>query len=127
MKKLYHFSMQSFTRYAGLAPNGDVVSVPVGRIPLMVWPNGRWCWEANTYLGSLLERGLSTRTRGGTLLTYAAHISHLLRYCAATLRRTRFIELTDGQFTDFVRGLSAVPESGPPLRNRNTVRAIGHT
>lgn len=81
--------------------------VPVGRdasgVPLVLWPGGGWCFEANAYMLRLVDRGLSRFNRGGTLATYAAHLSHLIRFCANN--NLEFLELTDASFTLFVRGL----------------------
>lgn len=84
---------------------GDTaVGRDASNIPLVVWPNGRWCFEANAYMLRLLDRGLSRFNRGGTLSTYATYLSHLIRFCANN--SIEFRELTDSSFTLFIRGIS---------------------
>lgn len=97
-------------------------------MPLIVWPNGHWCYPANAFMLRLVDKGLSRFNRGGTLGTYAAHISHLLRYCADNQRD--LIELSDTHFTIFVNSLKAArysPGSVAPRLDPSTVIAIANT
>ncbi|TAH13920.1 MAG: site-specific integrase [Curvibacter sp.] len=84
---------------------GDAaVGRDASNIPLVVWPDGRWCFEVNAYMLRLLDRGLSRFNRGGTLSTYATYLSHLIRFCANN--SLEFRELTDSSFTLFIRGIN---------------------
>jgi len=125
-KKLYYFSGLDFTLPYHVNGNGVVTRKSASGIPILLWPNGRWCISANMYVLSLYNRRLSRRDRGGTLLTYAANISHLLRFAFAN--RTDLHELTDNQFTLFINGLSAEWRASNPTvktRDSNSVIAIG--
>ena len=72
------------------------MTTPAHDIPMLSWPDGRWCLPANIYMLELYHRGLSRKNHGGTLLTYAANITHLLRYCFDN--QIDFPDLTDNQF-----------------------------
>ena len=102
------------------------ITASAENIPMMHWPDGRWCLQANVYIMELYWRGLSRKDRGGTLLAYATNISHLIRYCFAN--KIDFIDLTDNEFSLFIRALSGEKqksEPSVPVRNSNTVIAIG--
>ena len=95
-------------------------------IPFISWPDGSWCLPANLYMQELYRRGLSTRQRGGTLATYAAGLSHLLRFCWELKRDPR--ELTDDDFAKFVAKLITEPckrNPGQNVRGANRVIDIG--
>lgn len=97
-------------------------------IPTVQWPDGTWCHPANTYMRELFEGGLSRRNRGGSLAVYAANLTHLLRYCWK--HRTDPIDLTDNQFTDFIKALQKEKRLHVPAqqaRDANSVIAIGRT
>lgn len=127
--KLYHLTGDEFSIYDYRDSNGAAVTRVVGQIPMVFWPNGRWCFEANAYVGSLIAKGVSRRNRGGTLHTYVSQISHLLRFCAGFGGSgTKLIDLTDNQFTAFIRTLEPVGGArGPLSKNRSLthVREIG--
>ncbi|MHC8403348.1 hypothetical protein ACYZTX_28935 [Pseudomonas sp. MDT1-17] len=66
----------------------------------------------------LYEQGRSRTERGGTLLTYAANLSHLLRFAYAN--DTPFMAITDVQFSFFVVGLLGQRNAqGAHVRNQN--------
>jgi len=74
----------------------------------------------------LFNRGLSRTDGGGTLKTYAANISHLLRFCWK--RRIDPIDLTDDNFVQFVKKLGIERRARKPealARDSNHVLAIG--
>jgi len=111
-------SHSDFTRH--------VVTKPAENIPIITWPDGKWCFPANFYMLRLYRRGLSRRDRGGTLLTYATNITHLLRFCHKN--KIRIDELTDSQFTFFITTLHGEKKAKVPTtsaRNANSVIAIG--
>jgi integrase len=91
-------------------------------LPLIVWPNGHWCFPANFFMLRLLDKGHSRFNRGGTLGTYAAHISHLLRYCADN--RVDLPELSDAHFTLFVNSLKAAKFNSTSLAPRRTSATV---
>lgn len=92
---------------------------------MIFWPNGRWCIEANVYMLELFDRGLSRRSMGGTLSTYASNISHLIKFCF--VRGLEFHNLNDSLFTQFVTDLrkDQYKPSGQRVRDDSTVIAIG--
>lgn len=125
-KKLYRFTSPSFLTYSHLDARNRIVTRECDSVPMVQWPNGRWCYEANLYIQKQFERGLSRRGRGGTLLTYVTQISALIRFCYQN--HTEFIDLTDSQFSFFVKTLAGETESlGRAKRKRstNSVVAIG--
>lgn len=94
----------------------------------MYWPDGRWCFEANFFMGYLARQGLSRRYRGGTLLTYAAHITPLLRFCFAN--RIELPSLTDSHFRLFMRGIIGERRTSnktTPARSERTSIQVGRT
>ena len=105
---------------------------PFGRdasnLPLITWPNGGWCFDANAFMLRLVDRGLSRFNRGGTLATYAAHITPLLRYCENN--NVDLVELTDAHFSMFVNSLKAArfkPGSREPRLEPSTVISTAST
>jgi len=124
--KLYRLTSDSWKLPLYVDDHGALTTVAAIDIPLILWPDGRWCHIGNAYMLRLFERGLSRRNRGGTLFTYATNISHLLRLLYQ--RRIAPEDLSDNQFTAFVHSLleeRTVAEPNMPLRDANTVLAIG--
>jgi|CXWL01.1.fsa_nt_gi site-specific recombinase XerD len=124
--KLYHRTARTFELPSYVDRTHKVLTVSAQDIPLLEWPDGRWCLPANVYMLELYHRGLSRRNRGGTLFTYATNISHLLRYCYDN--QVDVIDLTDNQFTLFVKMLQGERRSGDPnlhVRDANSVIAVG--
>lgn len=104
-----------------------VKTKPANDIPMITWPDGRWCFPANIYMLKLYSKGLSRRTYGGTLRTYASNISHLLRFCFKFPRRD-VIDLTDNDFTIFIKDLIEEKKATNPAqraRDSNSVIRIG--
>ncbi|PPD54032.1 MAG: hypothetical protein CTY12_03975 [Methylotenera sp.] len=104
-----------------------VITKEAGSIPMISWPDGSWCLQANVYMLDLYYRGLSRKNKGGTLLTYAANISHLLRYIFNN--KFDLAKLTDNQFSLFIKTLQAEKRGGDQpsvsVRDSNSVIAIG--
>ncbi|MDN7142148.1 site-specific integrase [Pseudomonas sp. JQ170] len=123
MKKLYkHININQKLPFA-VKPDHSIILSDAGNIPTLRWPSGSWCIEANIWLLELYDRGLSRSDRGGSLLSYATNISHLIRYCDA--QNTRFLDLTDLQFNFFVTTLLGQRRAdGTKLRTQNTVKNI---
>lgn len=124
--QLYRLSSPHYRLPFFVDGNGHVVTSLGNNIPMFRWPDGHWCHSANTYMRELFERGLSRRNRGGTLATYAAHISHLIRYCYQ--RGIEPYQLTDDGFTAFIQSLSP-PDRRKSLQPRSptSVLSIGRT
>ncbi len=127
-RQLYSLSPlgSTFPNYVDHA--GRLHTCSSDHLPIMTWPDGSWCSQANTHMRELLEKGLSRRNRGGTLSVAAAHISHLLRFCWK--RRVDPIDLTDNQFREFINELKdAVRQDDPArkMREANSVIAIGRS
>ncbi|MCA7889725.1 tyrosine-type recombinase/integrase [Burkholderia contaminans] len=88
---------------ANLSRDTGLTKFSPDNIPIMYWPSGRYCLEASLFLYHLYSNGLSTLGGGGSLITYASYLSHLLRYCH--ISNIDFCSMTDGRFTMFMRGL----------------------
>ncbi|MEN5100313.1 site-specific integrase [Stenotrophomonas sp. TWI809] len=82
---------------------GKLYVIAANDVPMFQWPDGSWCHEANRFIRELMERRLSRVNRGGSLATFAAHISHLLRY--VWTRKILLSSITDSEFTTFIDGL----------------------
>ena len=78
---------------------------PAGNLPQLLWPDGTVCWFANLYLIQGYRRGRSRRNRGGTLATWAKHLSHLIRWCFNN--RVDFHDMWDSHLVMFIRALKA--------------------
>jgi integrase len=103
--------------------DGKVNTRDAENLPFIYWPNRVPCLEANAYMISLLQKGLSRRNRGGTIAEYAKNISPLLRFCY--VNGLKLIDLTDNYFTLFIRGLQALSVEGEKQRSCNEVIKIG--
>lgn len=101
-KKLYYITSQE-CRLPLHAGRGGVIHYPAHDIPQVLWPDGTVCWLANLYLLSGYRKGRSRKNKGGTLLTWAKHLSHLIRWCYQN--RVDFIDLSDSHFRIFVNTL----------------------
>jgi len=124
--KLYNSTDNKFQLPLYVDQQHRVIPQDATNIPMISWPNGTWCLEANVYILELYNKGLSRRNRGGTLLTYATNISHLLRY--AFYNRISLINLTDNHFCQFIKMLQAEKRKRQPelfARDSNSVIAIG--
>lgn len=124
--QLYTLASEDFRMPKLITESGYLVEKAADNFPIMQWPDGSWCHDANTYLRELFERNLSRRNRGGSLMVVAAHITHLIRFCWKC--NTNLIELSDNQFTLYMKELFEEPRRGYPdqrARDANTVLAIG--
>lgn len=97
-------------------------------VPIALWPDGTVCWPVTLYLNAQFREGKSTRTRGGTVGTYAKQLGHLIR--AAYQSRRDFTQLDDAIFTTWINaiGEERKPDSRGRMRcarNANQVIAIG--
>ena len=124
--KLYALTATDFELPFYIDLNRRVITAAAHDIPMLAWPGGRWCLLANVYMLELYHRGLSRKNRGGTLLSYATNISPLIRYCYDN--KIDFINLTDNEFTFFIKSLQGERRTKNPevlARNTNAVIAIG--
>lgn len=125
-KKLYTLTSADFALPLFVDRKRKVTTGPADNIPMISWPDGRWCSLANIFMLRLYRRGLSRRDRGGTLLTYTSGISHLIRYCYNN--NIDFFDLSDNQFTLFIKTLQGERRADNPknrVRNSNSVIATG--
>lgn len=121
-KKLYSLAPSTFQMVFSVGDNGRVDAIPADNIPFMSWPDGRWCFAANSFMRHLYELNLSRRN-GGTLKTYATQLSHLIRYCFD--RRVDFTALSDDMFCRFVKSLQdEIGDHGKKVRDSTTVASI---
>lgn len=126
MKKLYTLTRPHQTLPFSVDFNHKPITTEASAIPTLRWPDGAWCIEANMWMLHLYEQGRSRSERGGTLLTYATNLSHLLRFAYAN--NTPFLAITDVQFCFFVIGLQGQRnDRGAPVRKQNTVLNIVRT
>ena len=106
--------------------SGELKSKSIKDIPFIRWPDRLPCIEANLFMLSQFNKSLSRRVKGGTLRTYAFNLSHLLRFCFDN--KINIIDLTDGRFTLFIRGLQAEKTAkGERVRTNDQVIKIGRT
>lgn len=101
-QKLYAVTTNDCTLPLHVTPNG-VSRYPANDVPQLQWPDGTVCWLANLYLLSGYRKGRSRKNKGGTLLTWAKNLSHLVRWCHQN--EVDFIDLTDSHFRMFVNVL----------------------
>lgn len=123
--KLYQLTDKKFEAFSHIDSSGEIHCVAADNVPMLMWPDGRWCLPANVFLQKLYSRGLSRRDRGGSLLTYAVQLSHLIRFCARN--RIEFIDLSNSQFSFFIKSLVGEkdPITGLAVRSTNSVISIG--
>lgn len=89
---------------------------PAHDLPQLLWPDGTVCWLANLYLINGYKRGMSRKNKGGTLLVWAKHLSHLIRWCY--LNKVDFIDLTDSHFSMFIGALKVEKDQERPSEKK---------
>src|SRR5450830_575881 len=102
-----------------------VKTISGANIPQVYWPDGTICWLVNLYLLNGLNEGLSILNKGGTLRTWAKHLSLFVRFCYAN--RIDLMQVSDSRFTMFVNGLKEEIHPRNPdksKRSPNHLRAI---
>ena len=120
-KKLYRLTSDSHKIPYAIDYNGVIITVEGDNIPVMFWPDGTVCWEANLFILDQYRKKRSRKNKGGSLLTNAKNISHLIRYCYEN--KVDLYNLTDNNFKMFVNRLKAEPLSRISV---NKVREINH-
>lgn len=119
--KLYNLTNNAYRLPAHLDRDYNVISQRADDIPMISWPDGRWCIEANMFMLELYHRNLSRKNNGGTLKQYAANVSSLLRFCYKN--NIRLHELTNSWFTAFINSRKKIAlEQNDSM---NSVIAIG--
>ncbi|WP_151637089.1 tyrosine-type recombinase/integrase [Noviherbaspirillum aerium] len=104
-RQLYSLSGSQFVSYLRTMETGQPCDAANESLTFVMWPNGSWCIEVNLFLEWLYAQGYSIKGRGGTLATYAAYLTPLIRYCANNNKG--FIQLIDADFALAVSGLKA--------------------
>lgn len=126
--RLYHLSSEAFVAPSYVDSEGALQTQAADNVPMISWPNGRWCHQANTFMREQFEEGLSRRGRGGSLVISAQQIGHLIRYCWD--RRIDFLELNDNNFKDFIKSLDpsqSKHRTQDEIRQPRQIVAIGRT
>ena len=90
-------------RYFDSHGGNKVRTREAGGIPLVTWPDGRWCYDVNGYIRDGFLRGLSRNDRGGTLGQYAFQLQPLIRYCFS--KKIDFVSSTDNDFKKIINSL----------------------
>lgn len=125
-KQLFSLSSSEFRIPFHIDLNGTPMTIRANNVPLICWPNGKWCFEANSFLLKRFELGLSRRTKGGTLAADAFGISEFLRFCYNN--KISFSSFTDNEFCFFIKTLSGEKissSSSISVRSSNSVINIG--
>lgn len=127
-RQLYQLTARDYLFPNFVDEGGRLHTRPADNIPLLNWPDGSWCHDANRFMLELFNRGLSRKNRGGSLMVAAAQVTHLIRYCWD--RRCDPIDLSDSQFSEMMRYLQTEKRVREPTRKRrdaNSVISIGRT
>lgn len=127
-KKLYHITSDDHQLPYAVDFKDKVIFTEGNDIPVIFWPDGSICWEANLFIRDGYNRNLSRKNNGGTLLTHAKQISHFIRFCYEN--RINFLDLTNNRFKQFINNLKIEHDPSSPSDRRredNQVVQIGRT
>lgn len=110
--------------------DGAVIDSSADYLPLVYWPDGSWCVEANRFIRSRYERGCSRKNKGGTLKQLASQLAPLLRFCWE--HRIAIQDLSDSDFRRFILSIIPTPDASQSRENsRNAestyIRQVGRT
>ena len=97
-----------------------VTTQTIPAFPFMYWPSGKPCEPVNMYLLDIAHE-----VTGDSLRSYAAELSHLVRYCGK--KPCSIDSLTDADIHELSKQLQEEKSLRNPLeraRNDNTVRSI---
>lgn len=119
--KLYELTSEEFRLPFHVDRSFSPITQNAHNIPMIHWPDGRWCVEANLFMLDLYSKSRSRRYKGGTLKTYTANISHLIRFCYKN--GIDLHQLTDNWFTAFINGRKKVAQNQSD--SSNTVISVG--
>lgn len=110
-RQLYKRTSTSFVLPHHVTESNEVKTMSAGGFPVVRWPDGSYCFEANHYLLDLrMRKALSA----GTLVMKASQISHLLRFCWR--RRIAPLALSDSNFISFVKEITPERKPGSSAR-----------
>lgn len=101
MAKMFLKTITHFRLPHHVDRTGQPMMQTADNIPMITWPDSRWCVEANVYMLELYEKGRSRR-EGGTLQQQAKAIIQFLELCHG---QVELINLTDSWLTMFVNAL----------------------
>lgn len=73
-RQLFKLTGDGFQTFDRLGEDDTLIFKPADNVPMLFWPDGQWCLEANVFMQQLYTKGLSRRDLGGTLKTYAARL-----------------------------------------------------
>lgn len=118
-RQLFQLATPEFNMPVLTDMDGALIVSPADYLPLVYWPDGSWCIEANRYIRSLYEHGASRTNKGGTLKQIASQISPLLRYCWS--HKLPLQDLTDEDFSRFI--LSITPTAQATKQSRKAPKA----
>lgn len=123
-KKLYQLTSDQF-----VLPASTDKTKKAGKLPMLKWPDGEICWPISLYMIQQFNEGKRSEVGGGTPLTYAKQLSHLLRFCYKL--KINFTDLDDSYLTRFIEHLGVEKNwdnSGSlrHVRQSNQVLNIGH-
>lgn len=121
--KLYRLTSKDCTLPLHVGPAG-VSRYPAHDVPQVVWPDGTVCWHVNLYLLSGYLKGRSRKNKGGTLLTWAKNLSHLVRWCFQN--RVDFIDLTDSHFRMFINFLLQEKDDERPSERKRSEQQVAN-
>lgn len=120
--QLFHVLPEITLPHSGIKHAGGthITTQIIPAFPFMYWPSGKPCEPVNMYFLDIAHE-----VTGKSLTTYAAQLSHLVRYCG---KKDISIEnLTDANIHELSNELQEERSHRHPLeraRNDNTVRAI---
>ena len=123
--KLYNYASNSFKLPYFVTSQSVVEYVDAPELPIISWPNGQFCFAANSYILELFSKKLSGKKRG-TIFVYATQISHLLRYCYE--KKILLINLSNSDFIDFIQCLQITKLTHNTInttRDANSIISIG--
>jgi site-specific recombinase XerD len=120
--QLFHVLPSMTLAYSGVKhKDGNHVSTQIiPAFPIMYWPSGKPCEPVNMYFLDIAHE-----VTGNSLRTYAAELSHLVRYCCENAISIE--QLTNAHFHALSKHLQDEKSLRNPLeraRNNNTVRSI---
>jgi hypothetical protein len=123
-RKLYQLTSDQF-----VLPASTDKTRKTGKLPMLKWPDGEICWPITLYMIQQSNEGKKSEVGGGTPLTYAKQLSHLLRFCYKL--KINFIDLDDSYLTQFIEQLGVAKNwdnrgSLRHVRQSNQVLNIGH-
>lgn len=126
--QLHRLSRHDFALPNYVDFSSRLVTKPANDLPMLRWPNGRWCSDANRYLRELFDRNLSRRNAGGSIAVAARQITQLMRFCFS--EGLDFLDLNDNKFSMFIGKLLIEKSRLHPdrkARKASTVVDIGRT